>query len=103
MPCPTCDHTMHRIDGHGDPKGAMFWCPRCGTLKAGPPEEPAAVPKLVDRCRKFEQQPMPGHDRRAIGDIWRGLGIEEAIHVPAERLYAAASQTFSGPDVPGAG
>ena len=50
MSCPTCDHTMQRIgkDEIGDNAG-VFWCPRCGTLKAdGWYESP--VPKLVERA-----------------------------------------------------
>lgn len=31
MACPVCDHTMQNI---GVQSGRMFWCPRCGTLKA---------------------------------------------------------------------
>lgn len=47
MACPTCDHTMQCVaDGE-----AVFWCPRCGTVR-GYEKEPY-VPKLVERTREY--------------------------------------------------
>lgn len=45
MPCPTCDHTMQNLGvelAADSPVNAVFWCPRCGTIKsrrAGSTEE----------------------------------------------------------------
>lgn len=56
MPCPTCDHTMASL-GYAD-GGTIWHCERCGTVKHhdqstdAPPK--VYVPKLVERCRKFE-------------------------------------------------
>ncbi len=33
MSCKTCDHTMQSIGALPNTK-KVFWCPRCGTLKA---------------------------------------------------------------------
>jgi len=48
MACPTCDHTMKNI-GHRS-MYAIFWCPRCGTLKNNHDNQFEA-PKLVERSR----------------------------------------------------
>jgi len=63
------------------PNKDIFWCPRCGTLKAMLMSERASEierPKLVDRCREYRKLDV-------IADEWWRLGIEEAIHVPQDR------------------
>lgn len=61
---------------------SVFWCPRCGTLH--PNHEHAEVPKLVERCREFEER----RHLVAAGDFrpWFTLGVAESIRPPAERL-----------------
>lgn len=91
MACPTCDHTMHNlgIDGKG-PVGMtrrVFWCPRCGTLREEVSDSGAAAthdesPKLVGRCREFEEQVPHG---AGVIPLWRRLGIAEAIYPPEAR------------------
>ena len=46
MSCPNCEHTMQSI------ARAVFWCPRCGTVKASDLEG-VYVPKLVERSREY--------------------------------------------------
>jgi hypothetical protein len=83
--CPTCDHTMERIDLAAEGESRLFLCPRCGTVKFEHPHgEPTVyVPKLVERCREFEE-------RRYLvsaGDFrpWFTLGIAESINLPGKR------------------
>lgn len=67
MACPTCDHTMQSVAPE------VFWCPRCGTLKA--PE--VSIPTLVCRCREFGK--LLPEDGEVDMELWRRLGIAEAI------------------------
>lgn len=80
MACPTCDHTMHDICHQ------VYWCPRCGTVK-GPVGSPA-VPKLVERCREFQNE-VNEHELKAVWvrfqHRWRRLGIAESINLPEKR------------------
>lgn len=84
MPCPTCDHMLTGL-GHG-----LFWCPRCGTIKDMTNDiTDTAVPKLVDRCREFDDwfeqfrpNPVPFV---ALWHCWHRIGIDEAIHHPEHR------------------
>lgn len=97
MSCPTCDHTMERITHAGEPVQAVFWCPRCGTIRTRMDTMPAgesddAVPKLVERCREFGKLqylvPAPSEERTAIHrmrDEWKRLGIAESIHTESQR------------------
>lgn len=87
MSCPTCGHTMQGVGGvpavGGDP---AFWCPRCGTLEM-PARKLTESPKLVERCRKFETDPLmplPAISGE-IGKLWTRLGIAESIHKPEDR------------------
>jgi len=45
MACPTCDHTMESCTL------TISHCPRCGTMIM---DDRIYIPKLVDRCREFE-------------------------------------------------
>ena len=74
MSCGTCGHTMHGI-GH-----AIFWCPRCGTLKHPDVEDEA--PKLVKRCRDFEVRLIAD---RMLLERWKLSGIAESINIPDAR------------------
>lgn len=70
MPCPTCDHTMHRVAIGADGVGRdVDWCPRCGTVAFG---THAHAPKLVERCRRYEAE-------EPTRVWWETLGIAEAI------------------------
>ncbi len=91
MPCPTCDHTMQRINTAGS-SSSWFWCPRCGTIREerADGETNDEAPKLVERCREFEKQSpavSPTSDGRRLtsGRLWVQLGIHESINTPANR------------------
>jgi hypothetical protein len=83
MSCPTCDHTMESLGG-GE---ALYWCPRCGTLKHGSyPFE--AVPKLVSACRSFWTDcciDLSDPSAQTVENAWRNSGIHEAINKPEDR------------------
>ncbi len=82
MSCPTCGHTMHSIASSTSP---VYWCPRCGTLEDHTNGlKDVSTPKLVERCRKFKGHAAEHVTQTAI-DIWKRLGIEEAINLPDER------------------
>ena len=51
MACPTCDHTLHKVGVMPEPytQVPLFWCPRCGTLKANVVTQEHERPKLVSR------------------------------------------------------
>jgi hypothetical protein len=72
--CPTCSHTMQQIAEY------LWNCPRCGTCRTA--SGIVTVPKLVGRCRHFENSLLPG---TAMADVWRILGIEESINLPDNR------------------
>lgn len=87
MSCPTCGHTMQRLDSVRH----LFWCPRCGTLReeisdntSGIPTAQTndEVPKLVARCREFEER-VP-HSAGVI-PLWQQTGIAESIYPPSAR------------------
>ena len=50
MACPTCDHTMHCLVPH------VFWCPRCGTIRAArnilgdSVQPPILVERTIELC-----------------------------------------------------
>jgi hypothetical protein len=83
MSCPTCDHTMQRLNEHWP---AYYYCPRCGTLRTVQigllsPDD-VAVPKLVTRCQEFQRDFI----KRAASlswdrfvNAWHHLGIQESI------------------------
>ena len=80
MACPTCDHTMQKIND----SPYLFWCPRCGTIRFGENShgvhETIEAPMLIRRCREFEANLTP-----LTRPQWQSLGIPEAIHTPEER------------------
>ncbi len=85
MACPTCSATLENI---GLASERAFHCGRCGTIvveRAGDWKD-IYVPVLAERCRKYEAafsaEPCPQVD------LWRLLGIQEAIRVPGERTKA---------------
>jgi hypothetical protein len=66
-----------------------FWCSRCGTISQpkdnGNPTD-FHVPKLVERCRQFEDGIGRDINQEAWpGKIWHKLGISESIRTPEER------------------
>lgn len=78
--CPTCTHSLARLcssEGIG-----YLHCERCGTAvvsRAGVILN-AYTPKLVERCRKFQ-------DHGKIDFVvWHRLGIDESIWPPEDRL-----------------
>ena len=86
MACPTCDHTMQRLNG--DVNMFYFWCPRCGTLVENSRGElTQEAPKLVNRCREFEASCYQASGWRDTSHYkrWVSIGIAESINVPTER------------------
>lgn len=78
MTCPTCDHTMEKIDANeGGPQ--LFWCPRCGTLSKHHDVlafmDDVSVPLLVERCQRFPVKELPVD----YFTLWHSLGIEECL------------------------
>ncbi len=82
MACPTCGHAMFPI---GE---CVKICPRCGTSiwpELDPDLPPRVyVPKLVERCRHFEQACV-GKSRSGTDAAWKSLGIAESIALPEDR------------------
>ncbi len=81
MSCPTCTHTMQRLDQ----EQRIFWCPRCGTLKYHMVEDRFndEPPMLVSRCRQFSQSNGEGWDWKKL---WHKFGIDEAINPPGREM-----------------
>jgi hypothetical protein len=90
MACPTCGHTLQNLGLSAGPVGMtrrVFWCPRCGTLReelsdAGACQTNDEAPRLVARCREFEER-VPNGAR--VMPLWVQVGIAEAIYPPGER------------------
>ena len=82
MPCPTCSHTLQCVITGEFTHPAVYWCPRCGTLRVsfdvGRTDE---VPKLVERCRQFRAN----WDGVEFERVWHRYGIAESIHPPEDR------------------
>lgn len=90
MSCPICGHTMQNL-GVGDDPAPMsrrvFWCPRCGTLREEVGDATGCqtndeAPKLVRRCREFEE--LVPHGAGVI-PLWQRTGIAESIYPPSAR------------------
>jgi hypothetical protein len=88
MACPTCSETMQNLGlSDREPVGMtrrVFWCPRCGTLREelsdiGAAQTNDEAPKLVARCREFEE--LVPHGAGVI-PLWKRVGIAEAIYPP---------------------
>lgn len=79
MACPTCDHTMENVGCMHDPYHdvPLFWCPRCGTLKANIVNGENEVPKLVGRVIEFGST-LTDQDGRVIANFER-CGIRESV------------------------
>jgi hypothetical protein len=90
MACPTCGHALQNLGLSAGPVGMtrrVFWCPRCGTLReelsdAGACQTNDEAPRLVARCREFEER-VPNGAR--VMPLWVQVGIAEAIYPPGER------------------
>lgn len=90
MGCGTCGHTMQNlgVDSGPGPNRLVFWCPRCGTVREELSDGTGAqtndeAPKLVARCREFEDRVPHG---AGIIPLWQQVGIAESIYPPSERL-----------------
>ena len=77
MACPTCDHTMRCVGHMSNHEVPLFWCPRCGTLKANVIVDQDDIPRLVHRCRDFAIH-LTESDKHVI-DWWEACGIRESI------------------------
>lgn len=87
MACPTCDHTMSHIGEtiDGTTRRAIWWCPRCGTLRVDGFAAFDESPKLVERCREFEKHLFFKNRNVATVAEWGRLGVCESIHKPEDR------------------
>jgi hypothetical protein len=85
MACPTCDGILTRMCAQEDMR--FFHCEVCGTLfVAIEGHDPLVyVPKLVERCREFEQTPFMVNIAGKLWAAWRRLGIAESINTPDNR------------------
>ena len=84
--CPVCTHTVSCVTG------GVWHCERCGTVVTS--LDSVYMPKLVDRCRMFEDVLLAGEildpeqDTVTIDKLraeWRKIGIAESIHPPEKR------------------
>lgn len=81
MSCSTCGCSMAMI--FNATRHKAYHCPRCGTIRSERlGHEDVYVPKLVERCRQFEDCL---HVNTHQGKQWLSLGVEEAIHPPEAR------------------
>jgi hypothetical protein len=85
MACPKCDHTMQNIGCNHAPYHdvPVFWCPRCGTLKASIVTQQDEVPKLVSRVVEFCSQ--LGDDDDTVIHMIKQMGIHESVTLPGQR------------------
>ncbi|QEG31600.1 hypothetical protein GobsT_64220 [Gemmata obscuriglobus] len=87
MSCPTCAHTMQTV------VEAVFWCPRCGSLRLGPVGAAGTVdlgaPALVTRCRSLVARVCEDVGRFSgaaqLVDTLHRCGVIESINAPEER------------------
>ena len=80
MACPICNHTMSNL------RDVIFWCPRCGTIADHSDGGMYERPKLVEACRKYENEVLvAGEGSITACSLWYRLGIEAAINVPTAR------------------
>ena len=79
MACPTCDHTVHKVGVMPEPHSRcpLFWCPRCGTLKANIVIQEHERPKLVSRAVLLALL-LRDRNPEALEDL-RRLGIIESV------------------------
>ena len=82
MACPTCDHTMRCVGHMINHEVPLFWCPRCGTLKANVIVDQDDIPRLVHRCRDFAIH-LTESEKHVI-DWWEACGIRESITNPTK-------------------
>ena len=85
MSCPTCDHAMGQISL--SIRYARMWCERCGTTGLFDTVEKlwsdVSVPKLVERCRKYQHDALA--KAPSVAAVLRIYGIAEAINPPKEQ------------------
>jgi hypothetical protein len=78
---------MRHLSTGGAPGCAVHWCPRCGTIRCGDGMHDwlDSVPKLVERCRRFDVEVLDIDDDPKAVHAWDRLGIAESIGPPAEQ------------------
>lgn len=74
MPCNICDHTMENLGVEGQ---RIFWCPRCGTVKAVMPDgfENVSIPFWVRRAASclIDGRVRMGEGQDTVSDIARAI------------------------------
>jgi Zn-finger nucleic acid-binding protein len=55
MACPSCDHTMNRVN-HTQDLVPVFWCPRCGTIKVDRVESDVYSPRIIEKAKTYVEQ-----------------------------------------------
>jgi len=78
MVCQICDHAVKKVgvmaDEYTDVE--LFWCPRCGALRANTIAELKESPMLVGQCRTLLEQ-YKSDDR--IIELMRVFSITESV------------------------
>lgn len=80
MSCPICSHTMESLLNIVK----IWWCPRCGTIKAETQfgSEYVSPPKLVNSLLEFEGEMGQNWCKQ-----WHKFGIHQSIHPEGERYF----------------
>jgi ribosomal protein L37AE/L43A len=93
MPCPTCDHTMEKLDR--DDQG-IFWCPRCGTVQCAEWVPSHEAPKLVRHALRLHAAASavncsnPDPEFKASIETM-ALNVLECVALPAHRKTVAVT------------
>ncbi len=81
MACPTCSHTVQRVNEGVSSK--VWWCPRCGTIKMDAVPE-SEEPKLVQYATSLCDEVMS--QCGLSEDVLRWVrAVREATLLPKER------------------
>lgn len=81
MACQTCDHTVHKVGVMCEPYNdvPLFWCPRCGTLKANVVIQEGEAPSLIGKVIEFAGKLTEEHEDLIVE--FESLGIRESTTI----------------------